>query len=153
VFGDVTYIQTAHGGGQDGALYDPSLYIRWRGRFAFNRISGLLERNEIMSLMMPSERPNSESLYDRPGCRIVSEAFSMSNKTATVYCIVYRMLYIYCILLYIYCYRYLGSRWSQWPRGLSYVLSLAARTLGSHVRIPLGACMCVRIFSVLCCPV
>jgi hypothetical protein len=43
--------------------------------------------------------------------------------------------------------------WSQWPRSLKQVLSSAARTLGSQVRILLGAWMCVRVFSVLCCPV
>jgi hypothetical protein len=40
---------------------------------------------------------------------------------------------------------------SQWPHGLRHVLSSAARTLGSWVRIPLEAWMCVRIF--LCCVV
>jgi hypothetical protein len=37
----------------------------------------------------------------------------------------------------------------QWPSGLRHLLSLAARKLGSWVRIPLQAWMCVRVF--LCC--
>jgi hypothetical protein len=41
---------------------------------------------------------------------------------------------------------------SQWSSGLRYILSSAARTVGSWVRIPLEAWMCPR-FSVLCCPV
>jgi hypothetical protein len=41
--------------------------------------------------------------------------------------------------------------WSQWPRGLRYVQSSTVRTLGSWVRIPLEAWMCVHVF--LCCPV
>jgi hypothetical protein len=40
---------------------------------------------------------------------------------------------------------------SQWPSGLKHVLSWAARTLGSWVRIPLEARICVRVF--LCCVV
>jgi hypothetical protein len=44
-------------------------------------------------------------------------------------------------------------RRSQWPRGLRHALFLAARTLGSQVRILFGALMCVRVFSVFCCPV
>jgi hypothetical protein len=34
-----------------------------------------------------------------------------------------------------------------------HVLSLTVQTLGSRVRISLGAWMCVRFFFVLCCPV
>jgi hypothetical protein len=37
------------------------------------------------------------------------------------------------------------SRRSQWPRTLRQVLSSAARTLGSQVRILLGAWMCVCV--------
>jgi hypothetical protein len=40
---------------------------------------------------------------------------------------------------------------SQWPTGLTHVLSSAARTLGSWIRVPLEAWMCVRVF--LCCVV
>jgi hypothetical protein len=40
---------------------------------------------------------------------------------------------------------------SQELRSLRHVLSLTARTLGSRVRIPIGAWMCVRVF--LCRPV
>jgi hypothetical protein len=43
------------------------------------------------------------------------------------------------------------SRRSQWSHGLRHVLSSTARTLGSWVRIPLEAWMCVRVF--LCCVV
>jgi hypothetical protein len=43
------------------------------------------------------------------------------------------------------------NRRSQWPRGLSQVLSSAARTLGLQVRILLGAWMCVCVS--LCCVV
>jgi hypothetical protein len=40
---------------------------------------------------------------------------------------------------------------SQYPRSLRQVLTSAARTLGSQVRILLGAWMCVCVF--LCCVV
>jgi hypothetical protein len=36
----------------------------------------------------------------------------------------------------------------QWPRGLRHELSSTAQTLGSCVRIPLGACMSVCIYAV-----
>jgi hypothetical protein len=40
---------------------------------------------------------------------------------------------------------FISSR-SQKPRDLSHILSSTARTLGSRVRIPLGAWVCVRVF-------
>jgi hypothetical protein len=39
---------------------------------------------------------------------------------------------------------------SQWPHGLRQVLSSAARTLESQIRILLGAWMCVRVFFCVC---
>jgi hypothetical protein len=51
-----------------------------------------------------------------------------------------------------YIIRMIKSSRSQWPRGLRHVLSSTARTLGSRVRIPLEAWMCLRL-SVFCCPV
>jgi hypothetical protein len=41
------------------------------------------------------------------------------------------------------------NRRSQWPQGLRHELSSPPRTLGSCVRIPLEACMCVFILFVL----
>jgi hypothetical protein len=38
---------------------------------------------------------------------------------------------------------------SQWPRDLRQVLSSAARTLGSQVRILIGAWMCVCVYCVV----
>jgi hypothetical protein len=58
-----------------------------------------------------------------------------------------------CITLMVadlYRYKWSSCR-SQWLRGLRHVLSMTTRTLGSQVRILLGAWMCVRIF--LCCVV
>jgi hypothetical protein len=52
-----------------------------------------------------------------------------------------------CSLTYPQCRRYTGR--SQWPRGLRHKPSSPARTLGSWVRIPLGAWMFdVRLFCV-----
>jgi hypothetical protein len=56
---------------------------------------------------------------------------------------VLRCFFCYCFVIYFFR--------SQWPRHLSHVLSSTARTLGSWVRIPLEAWMCVRVF--LCCVV
>jgi hypothetical protein len=44
-----------------------------------------------------------------------------------------------------------GTSRSKWQSGLRHVLSSVARTLGSWIRIPLEARMCVRVF--LCCVV
>jgi len=55
---------------------------------------------------------------------------------------------IYFIVLYL-C-NFILSR-SQWPRSLRYVVYSTAWTLGSRVRIPLGAFIYVRVF--LCCVV
>jgi len=42
----------------------------------------LLERNELVSLIKLNEKCNSDSLCSKPGCHVVSDAFSISKKTA-----------------------------------------------------------------------
>jgi hypothetical protein len=42
------------------------------------------ERNELISLIKLGEKCNSESLYSKPGCHMVSNAFSISKKTAVM---------------------------------------------------------------------
>jgi len=44
----------------------------------------LLERNELISLIKLDEKCNLDSLYSKPGCHVVSKAFSISKKTAAV---------------------------------------------------------------------
>jgi len=44
----------------------------------------LLEKNELISLIKLDEKCNSDSLYSKPGCHVVSNAFSISKKTAAV---------------------------------------------------------------------
>jgi hypothetical protein len=44
----------------------------------------LLLRNEAISFIKLAENVNSNSLYSRPGCHVVSKAFWISKNTATV---------------------------------------------------------------------
>jgi hypothetical protein len=44
----------------------------------------LLVRKEAISLMRPAESCNSDSLYNRPDCRVVSKAFTISKNTEAI---------------------------------------------------------------------
>jgi hypothetical protein len=42
------------------------------------------ERNELMSLIKLVGNSSSDNLYSKPGCHVVSKAFSISKNTAAV---------------------------------------------------------------------
>jgi hypothetical protein len=44
----------------------------------------LWERNEFISLIKVGEICNSDNLYSKPGCHVVSYAFSIPKKTVAV---------------------------------------------------------------------
>ena len=44
----------------------------------------LLERNELISLTMLTEKCNLSNVYRKPGCQVVSKAFSISKNSAAV---------------------------------------------------------------------
>jgi hypothetical protein len=44
----------------------------------------LLVKKEVISLTRLVKNCNSDSIYSRPGCHVVSKAFSMSKNTAAV---------------------------------------------------------------------
>jgi len=44
----------------------------------------LLERNDLISLIVLAERFHLINFYSKPGCQVVSKAFSISKNTAAV---------------------------------------------------------------------
>jgi hypothetical protein len=52
--------------------------------FSIIILNFILERNELISLTKLGQRCNLDTLYSKPGCRVVSKAFSTSKKTAAV---------------------------------------------------------------------
>jgi hypothetical protein len=74
------------GRGQDGTLWRPCLYITWRRHFTFDRNSelSLWQKNKPINLIRLIENSNSDNLYSKPRCRVVSKAYSIYKNTATV---------------------------------------------------------------------
>jgi hypothetical protein len=78
VLGRIIYIHTVQCGGQDGTLWHPCLYIPLRRHYTFDRDSELpLTKKELISLIRLIENFNSDNLYSKPRCHVVSEAFSI----------------------------------------------------------------------------
>jgi hypothetical protein len=44
----------------------------------------IMDRNELISFMKLAENCNFDNFYSKPGCHVVSKAFSMSENTAAV---------------------------------------------------------------------
>jgi hypothetical protein len=70
--------------GQDGTLRHPCLYISRRGQFALNNTSEFSVGKEGVNKFKLDEKWNSDSLYSKPGCYVVSNAFSISKNSAAV---------------------------------------------------------------------
>jgi hypothetical protein len=83
--GSIVYIQTVQGRGQDRNLRHPCLYIWMRGQLPSTvTLNFLLEINELINLFKMDEKCNLESLYSKPGCHVVANAFSKCKRTAAV---------------------------------------------------------------------
>jgi hypothetical protein len=74
----IVSIQTVQG--RDLVAPPPPNFPR-RGHFTKNFP---FENNELMNLMTLAEKFHLSSLYSKPGCHLVSKAFSVSNNTAAV---------------------------------------------------------------------
>jgi hypothetical protein len=62
----------------------PLVFLSGSRHFSFNRNSEFSVSKEIISLIMLAENFKENNFYKKPGCLLVSKAFSMSKNTAAV---------------------------------------------------------------------
>jgi hypothetical protein len=85
IMGGIIYIHVVQSRGQDRTLRHPCLHFPWLRHFPFTKtLSFHCERKELMSLLKLVKNPNLSKLYSKPGCHMVSKAFSMSKNTMAI---------------------------------------------------------------------
>jgi hypothetical protein len=84
-FEGMAHLQSAQGRSRNGTFWHPCLYFRGLDSSPSTaNLNFLLERNELISLIMLADKCNLDNLYNKPGYRVVSKACSIPKKTAAV---------------------------------------------------------------------